>query len=65
MEASPDARPVAPCDAVSLYTLLGRCVVRIDDGGAFRGSGFFVAPGEVLTCVSPALMLFTAAPTLG
>jgi len=25
-------------------------VVRIDAGGEFRGTGFFVAPGEVITC---------------
>ena len=34
-----------------LFALLRRCVVRIDDGtGSFRGTGFFVAPGLVLTC---------------
>ncbi len=33
-----------------LISLLGQCVVRIDRGEEFSGSGFFVAPGEVLTC---------------
>jgi hypothetical protein len=33
-----------------LITLLRDCVVRIDDGNEFRGSGFFVAPRLVLTC---------------
>ncbi len=33
-----------------LLSLLQECVVRVDVGGEFRGSGFFVAPGEVLTC---------------
>ncbi len=48
MEADPDGQSTGRRDTASLYALLGRCVVRIDDGGAFRGSGFFVAPGEVL-----------------
>jgi hypothetical protein len=39
-----------PARAGSLDALLARCVVRVDDGATFRGSGFFVAPGEVLTC---------------
>ncbi len=34
----------------SLSRVLAGCVVRVDEGSAFRGSGFFVAPGEVLTC---------------
>jgi hypothetical protein len=37
--------------------LLGKCVVRIQAGGA-TGTGFFIAPGEVLTCrhvVAPAV----------
>lgn len=34
-----------------LIALFRRCVVRIDDGGGgFRGTGFFVAPGLVMTC---------------
>src|ERR1022692_1110299 len=34
-----------------LISLFRRCVVRIDDGeGGFRGTGFFVAPGRVVTC---------------
>ena len=33
-----------------LGSLLRRCVVRIDGDGEFSGSGFLVAPGEVLTC---------------
>jgi tetratricopeptide (TPR) repeat protein len=38
-------------DPNPLVTLFRRCVVRIDDdAGRFRGSGFFVAPGQVVTC---------------
>lgn len=37
-------------EANPLLALLGRCTVRIDVGETFRGTGFFVAPGEVLTC---------------
>jgi hypothetical protein len=34
-----------------LIALFRRSVVRIDDGeGGFRGTGFFVAPGRVVTC---------------
>ena len=33
-----------------LLELFARCVVRVDVDGAFRGTGFLVAPGEVLTC---------------
>lgn len=33
-----------------LISLLEECVVRIECDGEFGGSGFFVAPGEVLTC---------------
>jgi hypothetical protein len=33
-----------------LLDLLTQCVVRIDCGGEFAGTGFYVAPGEVLTC---------------
>ena len=34
-----------------LIALFRRCVVRIDDGeGGFRGTGFFVAPGQAVTC---------------
>jgi S1-C subfamily serine protease len=37
-------------EANPLPALLRRCVVRIEGDGRFRGTGFFVAPGEVLTC---------------
>ena len=33
-----------------LLELLADCVVRIDCEGAFAATGFFVAPGEILTC---------------
>lgn len=33
-----------------LLTLMNECVVRVDGDGEFRGTGFFVAPGQVLTC---------------
>lgn len=34
-----------------LIALFRRCVVRVnDEAGSFRGTGFFVAPGVVLTC---------------
>ncbi|HEX6753190.1 MAG TPA: trypsin-like peptidase domain-containing protein [Solirubrobacterales bacterium] len=33
-----------------LISLLDECVVRIDRGGEFSGTGFFVAQGEILTC---------------
>ena len=33
-----------------LLDLLAQCTVRIDLDGKFEGTGFFVAPGEVLTC---------------
>ena len=34
-----------------LISLFRQCVVRISDGGGkFRGTGFFVAPGRVVTC---------------
>lgn len=34
-----------------LITLFRQCAVRISDGGGkFRGTGFFVAPGQVATC---------------
>ncbi|MGI8984504.1 MAG: S1 family peptidase [Acidimicrobiales bacterium] len=40
-----------PPDPNPLVTLFRRCVVRVDDGaGEFLGTGFFVAPGVVLTC---------------
>ncbi len=52
-----DHRPTAQGLAVSggepnpLVALFRRCVVRIDDGdGNFRGTGFFGAPGQVVTC---------------
>src|SRR5690242_7347194 len=35
----------------SLFRLLKQCTVRIeDDGGRGQGTGFFVAPGLILTC---------------
>src|SRR5580658_8469121 len=34
----------------SVADLAGRCVVAIHGGGQFLGSGFLVAPGQVLTC---------------
>jgi len=38
-------------EADPLITLFRACVVRVDDGhGTFRGTGFFVSPGTVLTC---------------
>ncbi|MGH2974182.1 MAG: trypsin-like peptidase domain-containing protein, partial [Solirubrobacterales bacterium] len=33
-----------------LISLLDECVVRVERDGKFAGTGFFVAPGEVLTC---------------
>src|SRR5579859_566820 len=36
--------------AHSLYDLLTTCVVRITSTKSGQGSGFFVAPGLVLTC---------------
>src|SRR5690242_13286386 len=33
-----------------LLELLAECVVRVDVDGDFAGTGFYVAPGEVLTC---------------
>ena len=33
-----------------LGSLLRGCVVRVEGDGEFSGSGFLVAPGEVLTC---------------
>jgi hypothetical protein len=33
-----------------LNELLRACVVRVDVDDAFSGTGFFVAPGRVLTC---------------
>ena len=33
-----------------LLELFARCVVRVEVDGTFRGTGFYVAPGEVLTC---------------
>lgn len=37
-------------DQNPLLTLLRKCVVRIACDGEFTGTGFFVAPGRVLTC---------------
>ena len=45
--------PVGPDDAAPvdpLPALLRSCVVRVDGGDRFLGSGFLVAPGEVVTC---------------
>jgi RecA/RadA recombinase len=43
----PDPGP-APIDP--LLSLLRACVVRIDAADGFRGTGFLVAPQEILTC---------------
>jgi tetratricopeptide (TPR) repeat protein len=45
--SSPD--PGRPEDPNPLLSLLRRCVVQVHAGHEF-GTGFFVAPGEVLTC---------------
>lgn len=38
-------------DPNPLITLLRQCIVQIQDGGGrLRGTGFFVAPGRVVTC---------------
>ena len=37
-------------DATIELDLLPRCTVRVDVGGARKGTGFFVAPGIVVTC---------------
>ena len=38
-------------DPNPLIVLFRQCVVRISDGdGGFRGTGFFAAPGQVVTC---------------
>lgn len=50
MGTGADSRTAGPGDPDSLSGLLSRCVVRIDEGASFRGSGFLVAPAEVLTC---------------
>jgi len=48
-DTSPDAGHEGEAD--TLITLFRACVVRVDDGqGTFRGTGFFVSPGTVLTC---------------
>ena len=45
MAPAPDGEPNP------LIALFRRCVVCItDEAGRFRGSGFFVAPGRVVTC---------------
>jgi trypsin-like peptidase len=41
---------VDQADVNPLVSLLHQCVVRIDRDGEFSGTGFFVAPREVLTC---------------
>jgi len=33
-----------------LLSLLQECVIQIDTDDGFRGSGFFIAPGEAVTC---------------
>ena len=33
-----------------LLELMASCVVQVERDGRFEGTGFFVAPGEVLTC---------------
>jgi hypothetical protein len=54
MPAAADPSPATPSpdssDPNPLLRLLGRCVVAVHAGENFRGTGFFVAPGEVLTC---------------
>lgn len=49
---SPAAAPGLPDrEPNPLIALFRQCVVRVDDeAGSFRGTGFFVAPGVVLTC---------------
>jgi hypothetical protein len=37
-------------EADLLQALFERCVVQVTIGGQHNGSGFFVAPGRVLTC---------------
>jgi len=36
--------------AQSLYELLHNCIVKVVDPQGSRGTGFFVAPGLILTC---------------
>jgi len=43
-------QPGTEPDAEPLLALFASCVVPIDADGGFRGTGFLVAPGEVLTC---------------
>lgn len=40
----------APSGVDPLLELFAQCVVRVDVDGSFAGSGFYIAPGEVLTC---------------
>jgi len=49
---SPVAAPGLPDrEPNPLIALFRQCVVRVDDeAGSFRGTGFFVAPGMVVTC---------------
>jgi tetratricopeptide (TPR) repeat protein len=37
-------------DSNPLLSFLRECVVHVEAGGDFQGTGFFVAPGQVLTC---------------
>ena len=37
-------------DGRPMLSLLDRCLVRVEQNGRCRGTGFFVAAGEVLTC---------------
>lgn len=48
---TPPAPELAPVAATNpLADMLQGCVVRIEATDGFRGSGFWVAPGELLTC---------------
>jgi hypothetical protein len=47
---TPAAVGAAASGGEPLLELLAECVVRIDRDGRFVGTGFFVAPGRVLTC---------------
>jgi len=52
MSAGPDRHGTGDTSEVAepLLELLRSCVVQIYGDGRFYGTGFFVAPGEVLTC---------------
>ncbi|WP_238015017.1 serine protease [Dactylosporangium sp. AC04546] len=55
--APPLAMTNYPDPAMAIIELLGRCLVRFGPADAPEGTGFFVAPGTVLTCakVAPAI----------